>query len=94
MDFLSKFANPAYAAPMPTMNISLPESLRAFVEEQVSQRRYGTTSEYVRDLIRRDHDRQHLRALLLAGATSEPGPVADGRYFDELRDEADLTPGG
>lgn len=79
---------------MPTMNISLPESLRAFVEEQVSQRRYGTTSEYVRDLIRRDHDRQHLRDLLLAGATSEPGPVADGRYFDELRDDADLTPGG
>jgi antitoxin ParD1/3/4 len=33
------------------MNISLPESPRAFVEEQVSQRRYGTTSEYVRDLI-------------------------------------------
>ena len=79
---------------MPTLNVSLPESLRAFVEEQVSQRRYGTTSEYVRDLIRRDHDRQYLRDLLLAGATSEPGPVADGRYFDEFRDEADLTPGG
>ncbi|MFP4148004.1 MAG: type II toxin-antitoxin system ParD family antitoxin [Nitriliruptoraceae bacterium] len=31
---------------MPTMNISLPESLRAFVEEQISRRRYGTTSEY------------------------------------------------
>ena len=79
---------------MPTMNISLPESLRAFVEEQVSQRRYGTTSEYVRDLIRRDQDRQHLRDLLLAGANSEPDPVADGRYFDERRDEADLTLGG
>ena len=78
---------------MPTMNISLPESLRAYVEEQVSQRRYGTTTEYVRDLIRRDQDRQHLRDLLMAGATSEPGPAADGRYFDELRDEADLTPG-
>lgn len=79
---------------MPTMNVSLPESLRAFVDDQIAQRRYGTTSEYIRDLIRRDQDRQHLRDLLLAGATSEPGPVADGRYFDELRDEADLTSGG
>jgi antitoxin ParD1/3/4 len=79
---------------MPTMNISLPESLRAFVEEQIAQRRYGTTSEYVRDLIRRDQDRQHLRNLLLAGAASEAGPVADSRYFDDLRDEMDLASGG
>jgi antitoxin ParD1/3/4 len=79
---------------MPTMNISLPESLRAFVEDQIAQRRYGTTSEYVRDLIRRDQDRQHLRGLLLAGAASERGPVADGRYFDDLRDGVDTAPGG
>jgi len=79
---------------MPTMNISLPESLRAFVEQQIAQRRYGTTSEYVRDLIRRDQDRQHLRDLLLDGATSKPGPVADGRYFDDLRGEVDPASGG
>jgi antitoxin ParD1/3/4 len=79
---------------MPTMNISLPESLRAFVEEQIAQRRYGTTSEYVRDLIRRDQDRQHLRDLLLAGAASEQGSVADDRYFDDLRDGVDATSGG
>jgi antitoxin ParD1/3/4 len=79
---------------MPTMNISLPESLRAFVEDQIAQRRYGTTSEYVRDLIRRDQDRQHLRDLLLAGAASERGPVADDRYFDDLRDGVDAASGG
>lgn len=79
---------------MPTMNISLPESLRSFVEDQIAQRRYGTTSEYVRDLIRRDRDRQHLRNLLLAGAASEQGPVADDRYFDALRDGVDATSGG
>lgn len=72
---------------MPTMNISLPEALRAFVEDQITLRRYGTTSEYIRDLIRRDQDRQHLRDLLLAGAASEPGPTADRRYFDELREQ-------
>lgn len=72
---------------MPTVNISLPESMRSFVEEQIARRRSGTTSEYVRELIRRDQDRQHLRERLLAGASSEPGPVADGAYFDGLRGE-------
>ena len=42
------------------MNISLPDTMRSFVEEQVSARGYGTSSEYVRELIRRDQDRQHL----------------------------------
>jgi antitoxin ParD1/3/4 len=79
---------------MPTMNVSLPEALRAFVEDQVAQRRYGTTSEYIRDLIRRDQDRQNLRDLLLAGVASEPGPVAGRQYFDDLRAEVDTPPGG
>jgi len=67
------------------MNISLPETLKAFVDEQVSQRGYGTSSEYVRELIRKDQDRQRLRDLLLAGATSAPAAPADGHYFDSLR---------
>jgi antitoxin ParD1/3/4 len=71
---------------MGTMNISLPDSLKSFVDEQVSERGYGTSSEYVRELIRKDQDRQQLRNVLLAGASSAPGPVADGSYFDGLRD--------
>lgn len=38
---------------MSTMNISLPESLKSFVDEQVGERGYSTSSEYVRELIRR-----------------------------------------
>jgi antitoxin ParD1/3/4 len=57
---------------MSTMNISLPDSLKSFVDEQVTQRGYGTSSEYVRELIRRDQDRLQLRNLLLAGASSAP----------------------
>lgn len=72
---------------MSTMNISLPESLRAFVDEQVSMRGYGTSSEYVRELIRKDQDRQHLRTLLLEGAASAPGTIADEGYFDGLREK-------
>lgn len=41
-------------------NISLPDPLKAFVEEQVVEQGYGTSSEYMRELIRKDRDRQHL----------------------------------
>jgi antitoxin ParD1/3/4 len=67
------------------MNISLPDALKSFVDDQVSQRGYGTSSEYVRELIRRDHDRLRLRNLLLTGATSRPGAPADKGYFASLR---------
>ena len=70
---------------MSTMNISLPEALKNFVDEQVSQRGYGTSSEYVRELIRKDQDRQRLRGLLLEGATSAPEAPADEHYFEARR---------
>ena len=70
---------------MSTMNISLPDSLKTFVDEQVSQRGYGTSSEYVRELIRKDQERQHLRGLLLEGAASAPAGPADASYFEGLR---------
>jgi antitoxin ParD1/3/4 len=73
---------------MSTMNISLPDSLKAFVDEQVSQRGYGTSSEYVRELIRRDQDRLQLRNLMLAGASSAPTAPVDEAYFEGLRERA------
>lgn len=71
---------------MSTMNISLPETLKSFVDEQVAGRGYGTSSEYVRELIRGDQDRQLLRGLLLEGAASAPTAPADGAYFEGLRE--------
>jgi antitoxin ParD1/3/4 len=71
---------------MGTMNVSLPEALKSFVEEQVASRGYGTSSEYVRDLIRKDQERHRLRSLLLEGGTSAPSGLADSAYFDGLRD--------
>jgi antitoxin ParD1/3/4 len=76
---------------MSTMNVSLPEELRSFVDEQVDEGHYGSTSEYVRALIRRDKDRQQLRGLLLAGLGSEPGPVADDLYFAALHGRVDAS---
>lgn len=71
---------------MSTMNISLPNSLKSFVDQQVSERGYGTSSEYVRELIRKDQDRQRLRGALLAGAATAPASPADAAYFEGLRD--------
>lgn len=72
---------------MSTMNISLPDALKTFVDEQVSQRGYGTSSEYVRELIRRDQDRLQLRKLLLAGASSPPTTPVNEAYFERLREQ-------
>ena len=67
------------------MNVSLPESLKDFVDEQVTRGGYGTSSGYVRELIRKDSDRLRLRGLLLDGATSaSAGPAGPG-YFAGLR---------
>lgn len=71
---------------MATMNISLPDALKSFVDEQVTGRGYGTSSEYVRELIRRDRERQALRGQLLEGAASLAGEPVSAAYFQKLRD--------
>lgn len=82
---LAKFCQDAHSCGMSTMNISLPDTLKSFVDGQVAEQGYSTSSEYVRELFRADQDRRHLRGLLLQGAASAPGPVADPAYFDALR---------
>lgn len=78
---------------MTTMNISLPEPLKSFVDEQVALRGYSTSSEYVRELIRKEQDRQMLRFLLLDGAASAPGAPVSRDYFDGLRARINSTSG-
>lgn len=67
------------------MNISLPPTLKDFVDHQVQRGEYASSSEYVRELIRRDQQRSELRDLLLAGVTSEPAAPAGPEYFESLR---------
>lgn len=70
---------------MSTMNIFLPENLNAYMDQQVNTRGCGTSSEYLRELIRKDQDIQKLRSLLLDGAASPLGAEANGAYFEGLR---------
>ena len=59
---------------MQSMNISLPDPLKDFVDEQVARGRYSSVSEYVRELIRADQKRKaedRLEAMLLEGLSGD-----------------------
>lgn len=75
---------------MTSMNISLPEELKQYVEAQTGAG-YSTPSEYVRQLIREDQKRrtqERLELLLLEGLNSgEPSP-ADEKFWADLKSEA------
>ena len=75
---------------MTTMNVSLPKELKSFVDAQVSNGRYGSISEYVRDLIRRAQDRERLRTTILEGAASPVTTTADD-YLENLRARINRT---
>lgn len=72
---------------MATMNISLPDDLKAFVDAQVSEHAYGSSSEYLRELIRKQRDVEKLRNLLLEGANSGPGERVTEETFKRMREE-------
>jgi antitoxin ParD1/3/4 len=70
---------------MQSMNISLPQPLKQFVDEQVATGRYSSASEYVRELIRADEKRKaegQLEALLLEGLSGEETSLAPSDWRD------------
>ena len=74
---------------MTTMNISLPDALKNFVDAQVQERGFSTSSEYIRELIRNDQVRQgeqRLAALMLEGLESGPAIPVDATYWDAKRE--------
>lgn len=70
---------------MATMNISLPDAMRAWVEEQAKSGRFANSSDYVRDLIRRDRARNEAIAELQTavdfGIASGPANSIDREAF-------------
>jgi antitoxin ParD1/3/4 len=75
---------------MQTMNISLPDPLKDFVDAQITTGRYSSVSEYVRELIREDEKRkaeERLEAMLLEGMAS-PETELTRRDFEDIRKEA------
>ncbi len=73
---------------METMNIALPESMKLFVQERVSEGGYSSASEYVRELIRADQKRrveERIDALLLEGLDSGEPVAVTKEYWDEKK---------
>jgi antitoxin ParD1/3/4 len=74
------------------MNVSLPETMKEFVDEQVQSGGYGSASEYIRDLVRRDQKERkeaHLETLLLDGLNSGEDIPITPEFWGKLR--ADLS---
>jgi antitoxin ParD1/3/4 len=74
---------------MATMTISLPDPMKEWIEAQISKGDYASTSDYVRDLVRRDRSRrdqeltiEDLRQIVLDSRSSEPGKQRVDEIFE------------
>lgn len=84
---------------MATMNVSLPDPMKAWVEAQAQSGRYSNASDYVRDLIRRDQDRAakiaEMQRLVSEGLESGVGDRSMSDLLGDARTAAKgATPSG
>lgn len=80
---------------MTTLNISLPKTMRAFIETQVAEGGYSTASEYIRTLLREAQKRKakaKLEALLLEGINSGEPIEATAEYWEAKRRRVSAQP--
>lgn len=73
------------------MSFALPQALRDYVDERVRSGQYGNTSEYLRELIRRDQEEQakkRLRDLIEEGLNSGPGTALTPARIAQLKKRA------
>ena len=77
---------------MATMNVSLPDQMKAWVEAQTADGRYANASDYIRDLIRRDQDRRekiaNMQRLVDEARASEIHEMSPDEVVAEVRRRA------
>ncbi len=78
---------------MATMNVSIPDSMKEWVERQAEEGRFSNSSDYIRALIRQDREQQQAIAILQAaideGLSSGPATPFDADAFKmRMRDRA------
>ena len=74
---------------MATMNVSLPDEMKQWVEQQASSGRYGNSSDYIRDLIRKDQQAAtELRVLIEEGLNSGISDKSLDEIFEGARRSA------
>lgn len=70
-----------------TLSFALSETMRTYIDARVASGHYGNTSEYIRDLVRKDQTEEaklRLRALIEEGFASGPGRPLTQADEDEL----------
>ena len=74
---------------MAQMNVSIPDALKGWAEARVAEGRYSSTSDYARDLVRRDQEReearQRLQAAIEEGRASGVSDRDPFEFLEELR---------
>ena len=75
---------------MATMNISLPDPLRDWVQEQIQDGNYASSSDYLRDLIRRDKEAREQKTVLQEAITAGLKSGISQRSMEELLAAAKL----
>jgi antitoxin ParD1/3/4 len=71
-----------------SINISLPDTMRAYVEEQVAQGGYSSVSEYSRELVRQDQKqraKERLETMLLEGLNSKDATEMTIQDWEDIR---------
>ena len=83
---------------MATMNVSLPDLMKEWVESRAETGRYANASDYVRDLIRKDQERSDkivaMQRLVDQGLESGTGVKSKDRLFEEARARIDAVSRG
>ncbi|MBT3431196.1 MAG: type II toxin-antitoxin system ParD family antitoxin [Candidatus Thioglobus sp.] len=73
---------------MATMNISLTDTMKEWVESQTNSGRYGNVSDYMRDLIRRDQDHRHaIVEALIEGENSGESSLSVSDIWQQVQQE-------
>ncbi len=73
---------------MTSMNISVPESMKEFIEDEVSSGGYGTASEYVRELVRdakKQKEEERIEKLLLHAIESGPASPMTKKDWEGIK---------
>ncbi|MCJ2123264.1 type II toxin-antitoxin system ParD family antitoxin [Methylobacterium sp. J-077] len=80
---------------MVTLNVSLPEAMKDWVEAQAGTGRFGSASAYVRDLIRRDQEKSdglaQLQTLIAEGFDSGISEQSLDDVLAEARERVRVT---
>jgi antitoxin ParD1/3/4 len=69
---------------MATMNVSLPDTMKEWVEARVESGQYSNASDYVRDLIRRDQEYQDKREQLIQALLAGEASGVSDKFLDDI----------